>query len=132
MSKKIIGYRIGDSVTIELCLSCAQEVCGASLLKKLPERFKILEGYQDDPETISFCRELKQHEGKEWNGEFPCLRCDEIIGTPGVKDSDHERFLERHPSGIKEITEEHLRNALTTRPTTLNLPDGWPFHKNNA
>jgi len=129
MSKKIVGYRIGDNIAIELCPSCAKEVCGIAMLKKLPQRFKILEGYQEDPETVKFCKELKQHDGEDWNGEFPCIRCDDIIGRPGVKDTDHERFLKSHPSGVNEITEEHLHKALTTRPTSLNLPEGWPFHK---
>jgi hypothetical protein len=105
----------GDNITIDLCPSCAREVCGSGMLKKLPQRFKVYEGYQDDPETQRYCRELKEREGRDWNGEFPCLRCDDIIGRPGVKDTDHERFLRSHPSGICEITEEYLQRALTTR-----------------
>jgi hypothetical protein len=129
MSRKLVGYRIGDNITIDLCPSCAREVCGSGMLKKFPDRFKVYEGYQDDPETIKYCKDLKEHEGREWNGEFPCLRCDDIIGRPGVKDIGNEKFLEWHPSGIYEITEEHLRKAMTTKATPLNLPEGWPFHK---
>lgn len=113
MSRRIVGYSIGNR--LDLCSSCARIVFGPGELKRFPHRFKILEGYQNDPETQEYCHEIKINEGLDWNGEIPCLRCDEIIGRLGVMDNDHERFLRSHPSGIWEITEEHIERSLANK-----------------
>lgn len=129
MSKKIVGYAIGDSISVELCITCAKEIIPDRMLRSLPERFRMLEGYGNEPETVEFRKKMKAHWGKDWDGTVPCLRCNDIIGKPGQKDESQEEFLRLNPSGIREsVTMDSVQKALSTKPFHVDLPEDWPFH----